>query len=103
MSVYGTKISSARSHIFFTGKLGKATAIMLAGDYYNGELSEAIRKDIPNFNPLLKMVKNYTPDQQGQDIRPQDVARPINRRWAKSDEVETWRKLSNERSPTYGS
>ena len=72
-------------------------------NWYTGELPEKVWKDIPNFNPPRKIVKNYTPDQQGQDIRPQDIVRPINKKWAKGDEVQTWRKLSNERAPTYRS
>ena len=46
---------------------------------------------------------NYTPDQEGQDIRDKDVIRPHNHKWALSDEMSTWRNRSNDRCPTYGS
>ena len=50
------------------------------------------------------IVVNYTADQEGQDIRPNDVVRPINRRYTiKCDnEVKAWQYLSRGRMPTYG-
>jgi hypothetical protein len=72
--------------------------------YYNGELPEEVRRHIPNFNQLQKVIVNYTPDQKGQDIRPQDIVRPINRKWATLDEMRRcWGQLTNAGAPTYGS
>jgi hypothetical protein len=51
------------------------------------------------------LVKNYTTDQEGQDIRDEDVVRPNNHRWCiqGDDEVRTWKRKSTARCPTYGS
>ena len=72
-------------------------------NYYPGEIPEAVRATIPNFRTPIKINKNYTPDQQGQDIRAEDVVRPVNHKMAGPDEVTTWRALSADRAPTYGS
>ena len=81
----------------------RVIAIMPKGRWHTGEIPEAHWRDIPNFNPPQKIVKNYTPDQEGQDICPQDVVRPVNHIWAKASKVVTWKELSRERAPTYGS
>ena len=75
----------------------------MSSNYYPGEIPEAVRATIPNFKAPTKINKNYTPDQQGQDIRDQDVVRPVNHKWAGPDEMSTWRVLSADRAPTYGS
>ena len=50
------------------------------------------------------IVKNYTPDQKGEDIRHGDVVRPSNHRWCiqGDDEVRKWSLKSTARCPTYG-
>ena len=50
------------------------------------------------------IVVNYTDDQQGQDIKPVDVVRPLNHRHATKCDVETrsWHLRSYGRMPTYG-
>ena len=71
--------------------------------YYPGEIPEDVRATIPNFRVPVMINKNYTPDQEGQDIRDEDVVRPRNHMWARGDEIATWRALSDDRCPTYGS
>ena len=71
--------------------------------YYPGEIPEDVRATIPNFRVPEMINKNYTPDQEGQDIRDEDVVRPHNHRWARADEIATMRALSADRCPTYGS
>ncbi len=71
--------------------------------YYPGEIPEDVRATIPNFNIPQMINKNYTPDQQGQDIRDDDVVRPHNHKWARADDIATMRALSADRCPTYGS
>jgi hypothetical protein len=70
---------------------------------YPGEIPEAVRATIPNFRVPTMINKNYTPDQQGQDIRDADVVRPHNHKWSRPDETATMRVLSADRCPTYGS
>jgi hypothetical protein len=56
--------------------------------------------------PLPKLiVKSYTADQQGQDIKDKDVVRPLNHRWciAGGEETHNWKVKSAARCPTYGS
>ena len=55
--------------------------------------------------PVFHNVLGYTSDQEGQDILPQDVVRPINLRWCTigSDEAKTWRYRNHAGSLTYGS
>jgi hypothetical protein len=72
------------------------------GDYL-GELPEAVRAKIPNFNVPTKINKRYTSDQEGQDIRDEHVVRPRNHLWARTDEIKTFKVLSADRCPTYGS
>ncbi len=50
------------------------------------------------------IVKNYTPDQKGEDIWHGDVVRPSNHRWCiqGDDEVRKWSLKSTARCPTYG-
>jgi hypothetical protein len=72
------------------------------GDY-PGEIPEAVRATIPNFNVPTMINKNYTLDQEGQDIRDEDVVRPRNHLWARTDEIKTMKVLSADRCPTYGS
>lgn len=54
---------------------------------------------------MVRIVVNYTPDQEGQDIRDVDVIRPSNHRWCDrgGDEIKEWKCRSNVRCPTYGS
>ena len=49
------------------------------------------------------VVCNYTPDQEGQDIKDEDVVRPENHHYAicGDTEVWTWRSKSVARCPTY--
>jgi hypothetical protein len=51
------------------------------------------------------IVKRYSPDQQGQDIKDEDVVRPSNYRYcyAGSPESIAWKFKSTARCPTYGS
>ena len=50
------------------------------------------------------VVCNYTPEQEGQYIKDDDVVRPKDQRYAVkcSEEVSTWHKKSRACSPTYG-
>ena len=75
----------------------------MANSYYLGEIPEAVRATIPNFKVPTMINKNYTPDQMGQDIQDADVVRPLNHKWSRPDETVTWRVLSADRCPTYGS
>jgi hypothetical protein len=55
-------------------------------------------------NPPVIINKNYTPDQKGQEIRQEDVVRPLNHKITTSkDEVVDWRAVSRSIAPTYGS
>jgi len=57
-------------------------------------------------NPLRKrIVTRYTPDQEGKNIRDEDVVRPSNHRWCYQGgkETATWKSKSVGRCPTYGS
>jgi hypothetical protein len=51
-----------------------------------------------------RIVIGYTEDQQGQNIRDEDVVRPKNHKWARNGSGETheWKKKSSGRCPTYG-
>jgi hypothetical protein len=46
---------------------------------------------------------NYTPDQEGQEIRQEDVVRPLNRKITTMKEVANWKEISRSRAPSYGS
>ena len=46
--------------------------------------------------------KNYTPDQEGQEIRQEDVVRPMNHKITTKKEPD-WIEISRSRAPTYGS
>ncbi len=73
----------------------------------------AIEREIPIEDPVpehylptpRRIVVGYTNDQEGQDIRNDDVVRPANRRWTKQDSTEThdWKMKSSGHCPTYGS
>jgi hypothetical protein len=51
-----------------------------------------------------RIVIGYTVDQQGQNIRDEDVVRPNNHKWARKGLSETheWKEKSLGRCPTYG-
>jgi hypothetical protein len=50
------------------------------------------------------VVKNYSPDQEGSDIKDEDVVRPRNHRWtlSGSNETHSWNLSSTACGPTYG-
>lgn len=48
------------------------------------------------------IVKGYTEDQRGQDIRDQDVIRAANGKWFTFDECLHFKEKSFQRAPTYG-
>jgi hypothetical protein len=54
--------------------------------------------------PKKYIIVGYTEDQEGQDIHPEDVVRPGNRRYVIkcSPEVQSWKNKSTARIPTYG-
>jgi len=67
-----------------------------------------IDNDQPGSNHQRFIVVNYSADQEGQDIRDEDVVRPLNHRWThryKQDrtEIGSWKDKSYARCPTYGS
>jgi hypothetical protein len=53
----------------------------------------------------MRMVVSYTGDQQGKDIRDEDVVRPKNKCWAEhgGEEAKSWKQQSRAGCPTYGS
>ena len=60
----------------------------------------------PNLLPqVLYISVNYTPDQDGREIREQDIVRPANHRWCRQGgtQTATWRQVTRGRCPTYGS
>ena len=54
------------------------------------------------FQPPVIINKNYTPDQKGQEIRQEDVVRPLNHKITTSRDP-AWQVVSRSRAPTYGS
>jgi len=56
-----------------------------------------------------RVLTNYTPDQEGKDIKETDVVRPSNRRYCRKsagvhdEEIRSWKWKSNARAPTHGS
>ena len=58
--------------------------------------------EIPNRSQ--RIVKGYTDDQEGKDIRDEDVVRPSNGKYTKqgSPETNSWQHKSTGRCPTYG-
>ena len=54
-------------------------------------------------NPPEIINVNYTPDQEGKEIRQADVVRPMNRKITTMNEVAKWKEISRSRAPTYGS
>ena len=54
-------------------------------------------------NPPEIINLNYTPDQEGQEIRQEDVVRPMNHKIMTMNEVTDWKEISRSRAPTYGS
>ncbi len=54
-------------------------------------------------NPPEIINVNYTPDQEGKEIRQEDVVRPMNRKITTMKEVAKWKEISRSRAPTYGS
>ena len=54
--------------------------------------------------PPCRIVVGYTNDQEGQDIRDEDVVRPANKKWTKQGSTEThdWQMKSSARRPKYG-
>ena len=61
-----------------------------------------------NENDMPRILTNYTPDQEGKDIKEQDVVRPLNHRYCQrytgihDEELKSWRLKSNARTATYG-
>ncbi len=54
-------------------------------------------------NPPVVINTNHTPDQKGQEIRQEDVVRPLNRKITTMKEVANWKEISRSRAPSYGS
>jgi hypothetical protein len=55
-------------------------------------------------NPPEIINMNYTPDQEGKEIRQEDVVRPMkNGKITTMKEVVKWKEISRSRAPTYGS
>jgi hypothetical protein len=54
-------------------------------------------------NPPEIINVNYTPDQEGKEIRQEDVVRLMNRKITTMKEVAKWKEISRSRAPTYGS
>jgi hypothetical protein len=54
-------------------------------------------------NPSEIINVNYTPYQEGKEIRQEDVVRPMNRKITTTKEVAKWKEISRSRAPTYGS
>jgi hypothetical protein len=54
-------------------------------------------------NPPEIINKNYTPDQEGQEIRQEDVVRPLNHKITTMKEVANWKEIGRSPAPTYGS
>jgi hypothetical protein len=54
-------------------------------------------------NPPEIINVNYTPDQEGKEIRQEDVVRPMNRKIMTMKDVAKWEEISRSRAPTYGS
>jgi hypothetical protein len=54
-------------------------------------------------NPPEIINVNYTPDQEGKEIRQEDVVRPMNRKIKTMKEVAKWKEISRSCAPTYGS
>jgi hypothetical protein len=54
-------------------------------------------------NPPEIINVNYTPDQEGKEIRQEDVVPPMNRKITTMKEVAKWKEISRSRAPTYGS
>jgi hypothetical protein len=57
-----------------------------------------------NPNRPLRIIMGYTDDQEGKDIRDEDVVRPSNGKYTKqgSPETNSWQHKSTGRCPTYG-
>ena len=53
-------------------------------------------------NPPEIINMNYTPDQEGQEIRQEDVVRPMNHKITTKKE-HNWKEISRSPAPTYGS
>jgi hypothetical protein len=54
-------------------------------------------------NPPEIINVNYTPDQEGQELRQEEVVRPMNRKITTMKDVAKWEEISRSRAPTYGS
>ena len=62
----------------------------------------------PQWISQIRIIKSYTEDQAGQDIRPEDVVRPTNHCWCIggndiNEHGRCWTQKSRARRPTYGS
>jgi hypothetical protein len=62
-------------------------------------------QDVEGLPKPRLIVKSYTADQQGQDIKDEDVVRPPNHRWciAGGEEIHNRKLKSAAQCPTYGS
>jgi hypothetical protein len=54
-------------------------------------------------NPPEIINVNYTPDQEGKEIRQEDVVPPMKRKITTMKEVAKWKEISRSPAPTYGS
>jgi hypothetical protein len=54
-------------------------------------------------NPPEIINVNYTPDQEGKEIRQEDVVQPLNRKIMTMKDVAKWEEISRSHAPTYGS
>jgi hypothetical protein len=54
-------------------------------------------------NPPEIINVNYTPDQEGKEMRQEDVVRPMNHKITTMKEVAKWKEISRSCAPTYGS
>jgi hypothetical protein len=85
--------------------------ILLPSAHNNSTTTTNMKPAPPIKDPSIKdpiyherIVIGYTLDQQGQNIRDEDVMRPNNHKWARIGLSETheWKKKSSGRCPTYG-
>jgi hypothetical protein len=79
----------------------------LSTNYKIAKMTTSTKKtfyDDENTNRPLRIVKGYTDDQEGKDIRDEDVVRPSNGKYTKQGSLETnsWQQKSSAGCPTYG-
>jgi hypothetical protein len=70
----------------------------------NTTRSKTIKQEYSKMmNPPEIINKSYTPDQEGQEIRQEDVVLPTNHKITTIKEVTDWKEISRSCAPTYGS